>query len=160
MQIHLADITEDGLERSGQYQPSLFDLPEDDPIQPTGPLTYDLTLTKDDGTIFIDGEIEAHFQLQCVRCLKPVPLTLQLDDFSTEVETEGADSIDLAEVLREEVLLALPAYPHCSDGDGNPPECEAPGPLHYESKNVTAAAADIANPNVWAALDEIDKTPS
>ena len=100
-----------------------------------------------DRTVMLSGAAEAEARFQCVRCLKSVPFPLRLS-FQMYVEpaesrsemTPGeehelhrdeldehyylGDTLDLAELVREQILLALPTYPLCqADCRGLCPKC-------------------------------------
>lgn len=160
IRIHLADIPSEGLEIQGQLTASVFDLPEGDPAHPVGPLSYDLLLLQDEGLVLLEGILQAPFELQCVRCLRTYVQNCVIDPYSGEIDPEGATAIDLVDTLREDLLLALPPYPHCNESDTDLGECVPPGPLHYESPASPTATPEGEPPNIWAALDQIDTTPS
>lgn len=87
--------------------------------------------------VLIRGAIEAHMDLECSRCLKKygsdlkIPLDLACAEAPEAVEGEEEDVeladddldtcyyregvIDLGELIREQVLLAAPMKPLCSD---------------------------------------------
>jgi uncharacterized protein len=79
--------------------------------------------------VLVSGEVEAPVTGQCARCLEPVEDTLELDvqelyayEGSTTEATSGedevrrieGDSIDLAPLVRDAVVLALPLSPTCT----------------------------------------------
>jgi uncharacterized protein len=79
--------------------------------------------------VLVSGEVEAPVTGQCARCLEPVEDTLELDvqelyayEGSTTEATSGedevrrieGDSIDLAPLVRDAVVLTLPLSPTCT----------------------------------------------
>ena len=80
------------------------------------------------------GTVSSRWEGECRRCLEMISEPLNIDlyvsflpDLSEEDDAEAypmsGDFIDLGEVVREELMLALPLSPLCKDGcDGADPE--------------------------------------
>ena len=132
-----------------------------------------------DGTeIHVDGRLEAglsglefharvtsEWEGECRRCVEPVSGPLDLDVVASFVElVAGADDdadaypidgewADLGEVVREELMLALPLTPLCRE------DCDGADPERFPTTG--AADADVeaeAEPAIdprWAALSEL-----
>lgn len=86
--------------------------------------------------ILVQGDLRAQTTLACARCLKPVPMTLAVEleevysptiDILTgrEIVPEEEDRalwiderhiLDLTEVLRQDVLIAMPLHVLCKEG--------------------------------------------
>jgi uncharacterized protein len=79
--------------------------------------------------VLVSGEVDAPVAGQCARCLEPVEDTLELDvqelfayEGSTTEATSGedevrritGDSLDLAPLVRDAVVLTLPLSPTCT----------------------------------------------
>jgi uncharacterized protein len=79
--------------------------------------------------VLVSGEVDAPVTGQCARCLEPVEDTLELDvqelfayEGSTTEATSGedevrritGDSLDLAPLVRDAVVLTLPLSPTCT----------------------------------------------
>lgn len=92
----------------------------------------------------IRGHVSGEVEIECTRCTTPVirPINIEFDDVFVDEpscdgeaaieETELDESyvengeIDLAEVVREQILLDLPEQVYCSDGcKGLCPKCGA-----------------------------------
>jgi uncharacterized protein len=102
------------------------------------PITVGLRATMVSGLIEVVGRVQTEVALPCSRCLNPAASAViacfelsyvrelpQVTDEAGEEETElsaddlgliqfDGDEIDLAEVVEEQVLLALPLHPLCS----------------------------------------------
>lgn len=92
-----------------------------------------------DGSVHVAGQIMGAFAAQCRRCLaeveQPVEIRLELwfrpDPASATEEAvfplkAEAGVLDLVPALREELLLAVPAFPLCRpDCEGLCPKCGA-----------------------------------
>jgi uncharacterized protein len=126
-------------------------LPEDDPLWVDaelgleGPVRVALGATMTPtGQVLVRGVVEAPLLRECRRCLAPVHLTLrpelalvwtepgepgaESDDEGEGVRLleAGAGEIDLGEAIREELILAAPAYVVCrEDCKGLCPRCGA-----------------------------------
>ena len=155
--LTLAEIPEDGLHLEGQLDGSLFDIDPGD-AQPTGPLEYQLDLLPSGEVLLVTGSVRACFRRECVRCLEPFEEVISLDPYAADVETEGKGTIDLTERLREDILLALPAYPHCdSTGDGR--ECPASHRFLAPDPGDEPADESGSPPGAWDALGDWNPRP-
>ncbi|MCB1076915.1 MAG: hypothetical protein KDM63_13760 [Verrucomicrobiae bacterium] len=148
--VNLGEIPEEGLRLSGETQQDIFDLPETErDALPAGPVSYDLYLSEaGSGLILAQGRLKAPFRLRCVACLEEFPFTLQWNDYVAEFEIPAAGQLDLTERIREDLLLELPAYPHC-DRDNDAPDhvCPAAG------KFGASGPLPGSGPSAWDALD-------
>lgn len=94
----------------------------------------------------VEGEIGAEVELECSRCLQPVAQSLKFpfrvsfvapENYSEAKETElrgddleiamlESNNVDVAELVREQILLNLPAQIYCAeDCKGLCPQCGA-----------------------------------
>ena len=157
MKIDLANLPDEGQMFEGEIAPDIFDLAEDD-ASPAGPLYYRLIAQRFDSEILLTGNLEATFELTCMRSLNKFKQTVALEEAAVSLEITGEGEIDASEALREEILLELPTNPRAEEGDE---------PVKYEidpkylavdkstNDGVDSAPAQDA-PNPWAALDAID----
>lgn len=118
-------------------------MPEIEVMQQAGelafnaPLEFELTLKKVADAVFIEGALKGEVTLACGRCLndysqalnanfslKAVPAPQKAPRFEKETELAGDDMdaftytgnmLDLREILQEQVILALPLAPICSE---------------------------------------------
>lgn len=135
-------------------------LPEDDPFefQLIRPLNVDLEIQKRTDHIHVAGTLKGTLQVNCHRCLQPVPWPLdeEVDVFlveeeelepSEEIELDAKDLdyeffdgmvIDIDSLVVEQVFLALPVKILCSDNcRGLCPHCGTnlnEGPCSCEKK--------------------------
>ena len=120
-----------------------------------GPLRYSLDIGVSSDGLWATGEISIDLELECVRCLEKFSYPLVVPDVALQVELPPQESIDLTPQLREDILLALPAYPHC-DWSG---ERACPG--RQEAKEDAASAEGAGDspraPSAWEVLDQIRK---
>ena len=158
--IDLRHLPEEGKEISGTLPPQFFDLAETDDIKATSPLQFDLNVMKDDKDLIVTGHVEADFELLCGRCLQRFGQRIELADYETEMQIEDrSETIDLTDAIREDILLALPSYPRCENGNIDPRECPAQG--KFEPAIDESAPDELAGPQapgVWNVLDQLKKS--
>ena len=120
--------------------------------------------------VFVNGHIETLAQLECDRCLKPIELPVSADfalEYITGADYESSsaaalsdeemsvsvfegESIDVDEIVREQILLAVPARTLCRE------ECKGICPECGIDLNTgeCSCAVDEVDPR-WAALKSI-----
>lgn len=157
MKIDLANLPDEGQHFSGEFPPDVFDLEQSD-ILSVSPLRYSLFAQRFDTELLLSGEVEATFELNCMRSLHPFLQTIHLPAAAISIEIGPDSLIDPSEEIREEILLELPTNPRCDQGD-NPGKCEI-DPKYLAVDKSTEDGVDNApareKPNPWAALDALD----
>lgn len=151
-------IPADGRQLIGSLPPSFFDLPPGDPIQPVGALHFDLHITRDDDDLLVSGSLKARFRLNCVLCLEALEHQVDWSDYHEQIPIKNDQMIDLTESIREDILLTLPSYPRCEDGNVSPHDCSVGLEIPLVSEDSEEAAADQDNSGVWQALDQIKRS--
>jgi DUF177 domain-containing protein len=143
------------------YAPGSIDFQSAD-VKQVAPLEVNATAELIDGQIRIEGHLETKIEMACARCLEPVleevsrsfdllyspiPKGLKpeaeerLKEDDSEIAFFEGEGIFLADVLREQVLLALPMKVICqSDCRGLCPSCGAN--LNHEECRCETHAAD------------------
>ena len=152
------EIPEEGLALEGEITDDIFQLPEGDSVSPAGPVTYKARAYLIDGDLVVEGDFSASFEAECVRCLEKFVLAVKLQAHELTENLENPTEADLTQALREDILLALPAYPHCEEGK-IPRKCPAEGQFDTSERppieDETGESGGDA-PNPWAELDNID----
>ena len=143
MRIELASLEESRGGFSHTYQPQ--DLKLDDERVMLSGITEVRGKIKRSGTeVVVDGHVDACVQVDCDRCLKPIQVPVTTD-FSLEYITGGdyeqshiaelpeevmsvsvfdGETIDLDEIVKEQILLAVPTRSLCkTDCLGICPQC-------------------------------------
>jgi uncharacterized metal-binding protein YceD (DUF177 family) len=148
MKIHLRQISADGLHLEGEED---CPIPQLDPeeVRCAGPLRYSLYLGISEGALWANGTLNQPVELRCVRCLEAFPFEIEVKDFTLHTELTGPEEIDLTPFLREDILLNLPAYPHCDREGGR--VCPVPVALRKDETPSVLAA----RPPDWSALDKL-----
>lgn len=132
-----------------------FALAPNDPVRPMGLVEYDLHANRDDNDLIVTGSLRARFSLECVRCLESFEHLAILEPYRLEIPIENDQIIDLTEVIREDILLSLPSYPRCEDGNVSPRECSAEGRFEPGSPEPLDETPTESPTGVWDALDEL-----
>lgn len=146
MKIHTLQIPPEGKHIEGEDPKEVLAL-EDGLAEPCAPLAYSLDIGLSEGGVFATGTLRTAFKMACVSCLESFQMPVILENFACQADLEGSEVVDLTEALREDILLALPAHPHCdwngqNDCKGNPlPTTEVPAAENRK--------------DVWNALDRL-----
>jgi uncharacterized metal-binding protein YceD (DUF177 family) len=148
VKIHLRQIPPEGLYLEGEED---CPIPHPDPAEArcAGPLHYALEIGISEGALWVKGTLTQPVELHCVRCLEAFPFDIEVKDFAVHTELAGPEVIDLTPFMREDILLNLPAYPHCDREGGR--TCPAPELLKEEDANAVLEA----RPPDWSALDQL-----
>ena len=156
--IDLREIPDEGIPISGEVKEDIFDLPAKDRARPVLPIIYNARAYLIDGELTIEGEFEVDFELECSRCLETFVFPVKLTAHELTENLENPTEADLTAALREDILLALPVYPHCEEGK-TPRKCPAEGKFETSGRpplDASHGESDAEAPNPWAELDKID----
>lgn len=155
--IALEDFPEDGKRLAGDLDGALFDI-DSEGLQSIGPLHYELEAQLFDTELVLHGRLSAPFRLRCDRCLNHFDYTVELPDAAFSYDVKGKFALDVTEDLREELILALPAYPKCELAGA---ECEINDTFgKFRLDKDPDSGVDSATPSgksVWDALDQLPK---
>ena len=154
----LREIPDEGLALNGEISENIFELPATERIRPILPLSYQARAYIIEGELTIEGDFQAEFELECSRCLKSFVFQVKLQAHELTENLENPTEADLTQALREDILLALPVYPHCEEGK-IPRKCPAEGKFETSGRaplEAGSADSDAEAPNPWAELDKID----
>jgi uncharacterized metal-binding protein YceD (DUF177 family) len=141
----LKQIPAQGLHLEGEEHCPIQEL-ESEEIRCVGPLRYDLDLGVAGGALWANGSLSQPVELRCVSCLEKFVHEIRVPAFAVHMELHGPETVDLTPSIREEILLNLPAHPHC-DRDGDR-VCKA--------KQVKATKQQMKRESDWSALDKLN----
>ncbi len=99
------------------------------------------------GGLFAMGSLKIQVSLKCVACLEQFETDVVVDPFAIQKELDGRELVDLTPEIREDIHLALPAYPRC-DVEGRK-TCPASFP------QAPAVAPPQSGTAAWEALDKL-----
>lgn len=148
MKIHLHQIPAEGLHLDGEEDCPIADLED---VRCVGPLRYDLNVGVSDGALWAEGEIAQAVELSCVACLEKFEHEIRVPGFALHTELQGPETIDITPFLREDLLLNLPAYPHC-DRDGGQ---VCPGSKIAREASAMSEVETEKREHDWQALDKL-----
>lgn len=154
MKVHILQIPAEGKHYEGEDPASILDLHEEH-VRPIEPVHYSLDVGMSDGGLFATGTVGTALQLRCVKCLEDFRFPIEVSDFACQVELPRTETVDLTEPIREDILLALPAHPHC-DWNG---ERTCPGAFRSAEAEHSAAEPLTEARNLWGALDQLKIKP-
>ena len=110
-----------------------------------GPLHYDIDVGVADGGLWANGSLSQPVELRCVSCLQKFVHEIRVPAFAVHTELHGPETVDLTPFVREDLLLNLPAHPHC-DRDGDR-VCKA--------RQLKTEEQDANRKSDWSALDKL-----
>jgi len=166
-QIPISEIPEEGLPLSYSEDPAELELAVTG-VRFLQPIAVDLVLVKAARVISATGRIKASVTCECVRCLSPflVPLDIpiaaqfrlalpplppgeyRMPPAEAEDYYYQDDVVVLDDLVRQEVILAVPFSPQCrADCRGLCPQCG-------QDRNVGACACAPPPDPRWAVLRE------
>ncbi len=156
MKIHLRQIPEDGTRIEGEEPANdVLALDPAEPVRAVSPVSYTLDVGKNSEGVWATGQVGVDLELQCVRCLENFVYPLEVNDLALQIELPPTETVDLTPLVREDILLALPAYPRC-DWSG-----ERVCPNHPPAAAPIEAVPEVdplsdATPSAWKTLDQLD----
>lgn len=120
-------------------------------IRCAGPMRYNIDVGLSGDALWAKGTIAQPVELQCVVCLDRFVQEITVPGFAIHQEVSGPEVVDLTPRIREDILLNLPAHPHC-DADGKH-ECKRPRPMQSPTEDGEPDAAKREHD--WGALDQL-----
>jgi uncharacterized metal-binding protein YceD (DUF177 family) len=144
VKVHLKQIPSDGLHLEGDEECPFLELGAEG-IGCAGPLHYKIDLGVANGALWASGSLSQTVQLRCVSCLEQFIHEIRVPAFAAHIELLGPETIDLTPLMREDLLLNLPAHPHCNR-DGSR-VCKA--------RQVEFRGQATEHKSDWSALDKL-----
>lgn len=144
MKVHLKQISAEGLHLEGEEACPIPELEGED-LRCAGPLRYKIDAGVSEGALWANGSLSQPVELRCVSCLEKFLYEIMVPTFALHIELQGPEVVDLTPFVREDLLLNLPAHPHC-DRDG--------GRVCKASRPEIAEQELVRKPD-WSALDRL-----
>ena len=142
----------DGLHLEGEERGEILEI-QDESVRVVSPIRFAVDVGLSHGGLFATGNLAVDLELECVCCLERFEFPLEVPNFAVQVELANSELVDLTENVREDILLALPPYPHC-DWNGERP-CSGVRAIAQQQGHETVAEPTGKNP--WATLDRLTK---
>jgi uncharacterized protein len=144
VKVHLKQIPSQGLHLEGEENCPIQEL-ESEEMRCAGLLHYDIDVGVAGSGLWANGSLSQPVELRCVSCLENFVHEIRVPAFAVHTELSGPETIDLTPFMREEILLNLPAHPHCDrDADRI---CKA--------NEVRTAKQDARRKPDWSELDKL-----
>ena len=116
----------------GNVVKDIWQLSESDIVKSAGPLEFKVTASIVDENLLVRGDFAAPFTSECPHCLDTFKFLVNLTAHSLLLPIEGNSTIDLTNSIREDIILALPNFPNCEEGEENNRKCPALGKFKSE----------------------------
>lgn len=84
------------------------------PLEPASDVSYHLLGTKTGQDLLVTGSASFLLDSVCARCMKPVRILVKAEKICLYLEKVPEQEIDITPQIREELLLNIPEYIHCS----------------------------------------------
>lgn len=154
MRIEISKVPEDGGLYEEEVPAAVLELESDPHVRVEGAIACRFTVQKVNQDLVVRGAVRVPLSLECSRCACFFSTTLADLSFLRAYDVpEGAETVDLTQDIREDILLNLPAFPLCS------PECR--GLCAHCGRNLNEGPCACKPPEVapgaWNALDGMNK---
>ena len=175
MRIEVDRLSERGEAFAHTYAPGELAL-EEEGLSLTVPVSVEGRATRKGSEVRLRGRIRTTVEVACDRCLRPVPFAVEeefdvrLEPAETETESEEqaelqpedldvsvyeGDAVDVDELAREQILLALPTRLHCRE------DCKGLCPTCGADLNETNCACEQKQTDPrWAGLAALKESKS
>jgi len=151
MKIDPRQIPESGLTLQGSLPVADYAIPAENIIG-WNTLDYSLQVSRHGSEITVTGTLGASFQIQCARCLDPIPWQLEIKDFCRIVTVPEDAVADLTPLIREDMILSMPLAPRC--------ELDSAGRCPRSGREFAPGKDDFAEKRrvlVWRDLDQLKR---
>jgi len=169
MRIELANLEGGRGDFEKAYQPAELDL-GDERVKLCGATSISGKIRQAGPEVFIDGHVDSLAQVECDRCLKPLQIPVSSDfgleyisgsDYEDDrnvaltedqmaVAVFDGEAIDVDEIAKEQILLAVPSRSLCTEN------CKGFCPTCGADKNAGDCGCDEKDIDPrWAALKNL-----
>ena len=157
--VNIQQLEKGSLPLEGDISPEDLDLEsKDELIRFGGSVRYRLEVQKVEDGVLVQGTVDADVVCDCARCLRTFNKSVALPGWTAHLPLEGEDAVpvvgdcvDLTPYLREDILLALPQHPLCSE------DCQ--GLLSNYERDANShpdKGVDEDQSSPWGKLDKLD----
>ncbi len=111
MKIYVNRIPAEGLHEETAYDPKILDVERFD-LHVEEPIVVSSFITKAENAILVQAQIRCRARLSCARCLEPFEVPMEMAA-TLSYQVRPSDVVDIAEDIRQEIILAYPMIPVC-----------------------------------------------
>jgi len=169
MRIELDRLEEEGDNFSRRYEPGELAL-DDDEVGLVEPAEVSGRIRRDGREVELSGELRAKIKTACDRCLQPVNLSIgaefkerfvpavswraeqqhELQEEDLNLAVFDGEAIEMDDLVREEILLAVPAHVLCRE------DCKGLCPVCGIDRNQSGCQCEKkANDSRWQGLENL-----
>ena len=157
--VNLRHLEEGPQQLKGDVSPADLEVDQlgHEVIQAKEPLHYEVEVEKQDRNLLVSGSLRTDLDCQCVRCLKAIKYHLTLEPYHLYVPLEGDDAapvvndlVDLTPFFREDMLLAFPQHPLCSEDCAGLPNASG-----SKTSKTDKSAQGNETASAWSELDKL-----
>lgn len=145
MKLDPRQIPAEGCHLEGELPPDSIPL-ESPSAKLLAPVRYSLDVAPGDAGFTAFGHLETTVELECVATLDRFPHPVEIPAFVAEIPGDATQPVDLTPLIREDILLALPAYPRKPGIDF----------IHRSAESKQANEQTEAPEKGWKALDDLN----
>jgi len=151
--IQVPKVSPEGTDYIGEESPSILGLDDAKLVRIEGPIAYELRAEIVSHELIVQGRLAVKAAIECSRCAEFFSTTAEVSSLLRAYDVpEGTEDVDLTADIREDVLLAIPPFPVCSEGcKGLCPQC---GRNLNEGACSCKPAAKEGSDN-WGELDKL-----
>ena len=152
MKILIPQVSPDGSYYKGEESPGMLELENDPFMEASGPVQYDFFVQVVSHELIVNGSISVEIRLKCSKCTDFFSTTVADSSFLRAYTlSEGMEYVDMAEDIREDILLHIPGFPVCSE------DCKGLCPQCGINRNVRSCQCQPpAFHENWSELDQLD----
>lgn len=169
MRIELDRLEQDGGKFSRTYEPGELSL-DDDEVGLVEPAEVSGRIRRDGKEVELSGELHAKIKTACDRCLQPVNLSIgaefkerfvpavswraeqqhELQEEDLNLAVFDGEAIEVDELVREEILLAVPAHVLCRE------DCRGLCPVCGIDRNQTSCQCETKGTDSrWQGMENL-----
>ena len=169
LQFDLVDLPDEGKSLAGTVLPQQLKLEDESRRRFLSPVRFALRLQPINSghDLLVQGELSGEVGVVCDRCDRDFVWEFHVSDVCHEYENAFGKTIDLTELLREDILLDFPQFFLCDDdckglchrcgANLNDGPCGCPADAETEEwPEETGDAKPSQEENPWAALDTLE----
>lgn len=152
IKLSLARLEKENIITEDSFDADFLELENDGIVSVISPVTFKFEAQLHASGVVIRGNAAVIISGECGRCLAPVEETVSTEYTLFLDEPGSGDEIDIADDIREELLLAFPANIICDE------ECKGLCPhcgINLNRKSCKCADSAPDAPSPWDALDQL-----